>query len=119
MNVAVLCEFSGTVRDAFIKRGHNAISCDLLPSESDGPHLIGDCRDYKWEDYDLIIAHPPCTYLANSGVRWLGTQEGRWQLMLEAVEFFNWCLNLATEDNFVVIENPIMHGHAKERLLKP
>ena len=63
MKILVACEYSGTVRDAFIKRGHDAISCDLLPTDSPGPHIQGDCFDLDWTEYDLVIAHPPCTYL--------------------------------------------------------
>ena len=70
MKVAVLCEFSGVVRDAFIRHGHDAISCDLLPTEVSGPHIQGDCLAHDWSGYDLIIAHPPCTHLAVSGARW-------------------------------------------------
>lgn len=72
MRMLVACEFSGTVRDAFTARGWDAWSCDLLPSETPGQHIQGDAlaalRSRSW---DLVIAHPPCTYLANSGVRWL------------------------------------------------
>lgn len=68
--VAVLCEFSGVVRDAFIRHGHDAISCDLLPTEVPGPHIQGDCLAQDWSGYDLIVAHPPCTHLAVSGARW-------------------------------------------------
>lgn len=116
MKVVVLCEFSGTVRDAFLERGHDAISCDLLPTEVDGPHIVGDCTQMDWSNYDLIIAHPPCTYLTNSGVRWLHSQEGRWELMLKGVAFFNWCLSLPCDR--IVVENPIMHGYAKQRILR-
>ena len=77
MRVLVACEFSGVVRDAFRARGHDAWSCDLLPTERDGPHLIGDVRDFLWADtprgamrWDLMVAHPPCTHLAVSGARW-------------------------------------------------
>lgn len=70
MRVAVLCEFSGTVRDAFIANGHTAISCDLLPTEKPGPHIQGDCLARDWSGYDLVICHPPCTHLAVSGARW-------------------------------------------------
>lgn len=77
MRVLVACEFSGVVRDAFLDRGHNAWSCDLLPSEVPGPHIIGNVLDYLWADtargamrWDLMIAHPPCTHLAVSGARW-------------------------------------------------
>lgn len=70
MRVAVLCEFSGVVRDAFLRLGHDAISCDLLPTDAPGPHVQGDCLEYDWSEYDLAICHPPCTYLAVSGARW-------------------------------------------------
>lgn len=66
MRVAVLCEFSGTVRDAFIRAGHDAISCDLLPTQVPGPHYQGDCLNILEDGWDLIIAHPDCTYLTNS-----------------------------------------------------
>lgn len=72
MKVLVACEFSGRVRDAFIKRGHDAISCDILETESPGPHYVGDVRDILDREWDLIVSHPPCTYLAQSGVHWLG-----------------------------------------------
>jgi hypothetical protein len=70
MKVAVLCEFSGTVRDAFLREGHEALSCDLLPTEVPGPHVQGDCLEYDWSGFDLVVCHPPCTYLASSGARW-------------------------------------------------
>ena len=67
MKVLVACEFSGIVRDAFIEAGHDAVSCDLLPSESDkGPHIQGDVRPLLRESWDLVIAHPPCAYLTNA-----------------------------------------------------
>ena len=71
MKVLVACEYSGTVRDAFIARGHDAISCDLLPSDRPGPHYQGDVFDIigNGYGYDLMIAHPPCTHLAVSGAR--------------------------------------------------
>ena len=71
MKVLVACEFSGIVRDAFIAAGHDAISCDLLPTESPGPHIQGDVRGVLDRGWDLLIAHPHCTYLANSGVHHL------------------------------------------------
>lgn len=70
MKVLVACEFSGIVRDAFIAKGHDAISCDLLPTEKPGPHYQGDVMDIIYDGYDLMIAHPPCTHLAVSGARW-------------------------------------------------
>lgn len=81
MNVAVLFEHSGTVRDAFIRAGHDAISCDLLPTESPGPHIQVDVFDERWRvrwpGYDLIIAHPPCTAMAVSGNRWYAGTHAR------------------------------------------
>ena len=70
MRILVACEFSGTVRDAFIKRGHYAVSCDLLPSDNGGPHFQGDVLDILGWGWDLMVAHPPCTHLAVSGARW-------------------------------------------------
>ena len=67
LRVLVACEFSGTVRDAFIKRGHYAVSCDLLPSDNGGPHFQGDVLDILGWGWDLMVAHPPCTHLAVSG----------------------------------------------------
>ena len=70
MRVLVACEFSGIVRDAFIKRGHYAMSCDLLASEKEGPHYMGDIMNIIYDNWDLMIAFPPCTHLAVSGARW-------------------------------------------------
>lgn len=116
MKVLVACEFSGRVRDAFIKRGHDAISCDILETESPGPHYVGDVRDLLSQDWDLIIAFPPCTYLAQSGVQWLKKVDGRWDQMIKAVEFFNLFLDHSCQR--ICIENPVMHGYARERLSK-
>jgi hypothetical protein len=117
MKVLVACEFSGIVRDAFIARGHDAVSCDLLPSERPGPHIIGDALEaIETVRPALLIAHPPCTFLANSSVRWLYGGKGkvvdldRWNKMTDAALFF-WQL-LAAPVPKVAVENPIMHGHA-------
>ena len=114
MNVLIGCEFSGTVRDAFLEYGHNAYSCDLLPSESSrGPHIQGDVRlALRKRSWDLFIGHPSCTYLCNSGVCHLHTQPGRWDLMREGALFFLELLN--AEVPRVAIENPIMHKYAVE-----
>ena len=112
MRVLVACEYSGIVRDAFLAEGHDAISCDLLPTESPGPHIQGDVRPLLKEPWDLVIAHPPCTYLCNSGVRWLYEKDGRWDAMNEACDFFLNFLLL----NRVAVENPVMHGHALRRI---
>jgi len=121
--VLVACEFSGVVRDAFINRGHDAISCDLMPTIVTGPHYEGDVMDIIDEPWDLMIAHPPCTYLAQSGVRWLRKANGtidlkRWEAMEKAAEFF---LTLYNSDiPRICIENPIMHGFAKDAIkIKP
>lgn len=74
MKIGVLCEFSGTVRDAFLRRGHDAVSCDLLPTEIPGPHIQGDVLAVDWSDFDLLICHPPCTHLAVSGAAWFANK---------------------------------------------
>jgi len=112
MRVLVACEYSGRVRDAFIANGHDAISCDLLPTEQPGPHHQGDIFDIIDQDWDLMVAHPPCTYLTNSGVRWLYEKEGRWEQMREAAKFFSELLNAGIPR--VAVENPVMHGYARE-----
>jgi len=110
MRVLVACEYSGTVRDAFIRRGHDAMSCDLLPTDAPGPHYVGDVRDVLAEGWDLMVAHPPCTYLTLSGVRWLHEDPERWDRMREAVEFFG--LLWEAPIPRVAIENPLPHRHA-------
>lgn len=84
MRVLVACEFSGIVRDAFRVRGHEAVSCDLLPSERAGPHIQGDVRDHLRDGWDLMVAHPPCQYLASSGARWW---KGKQKEQEDAIEF--------------------------------
>ena len=70
LRVLIACEYSGTVRNAFRKLGHEAVSCDLLPTESPGPHYQGSVLDIMGDGWDLMIAHPPCTYLCSSGLHW-------------------------------------------------
>lgn len=108
--VLIACEYSGVVRDAFRRRGHDAISCDLLPTDAPGPHHEGDALELLDDDWDLIIAHPPCTYLCNSGVRWLSTDVTRWPKMIDGAVFFRALLEAPAPR--VAVENPIMHGHA-------
>ena len=110
MKVGILGEFSGTVRDAFIARGHDAISCDLLDTDKPGPHIKGDCLQQDWSLFDLLICHPPCTRLCNSGVRWLNERD-LWQDMREAAMFFKACLALGPRCG---CENPVMHRYAIE-----
>ena len=117
MRVLVACEFSGIVRDAFTARGHSAMSCDVLPTESDPiNHWQGDVLDVLGWGWDLMIAHPPCTYLANSGVRWLykdgEPDEDRWLRMADGAEFFRALLNAPIPR--IAVENPIMHKYARE-----
>ena len=128
MRVLVACEFSGAVRDAFIRRGHDAISCDLLPSRSaytGHAHIQGDVLDVlrrprKYGKWDLMIAHPPCTYLCNSGVRWLyvkGTTARvvqRWADMEAGAAFFRALYDAKVPR--VAVENPVMHRYAKEHV---
>lgn len=104
MKVLVACEFSGTVRDAFIRRGHEAISCDLLPTESDGPHYEGDVFDIIDDGFDLMIAHPPCTHLAVSGARHFKAKRES-GVQQEAVDFFMRLANAKIP--MIAIENPV------------
>ena len=112
MKVLVACEFSGIVRDAFIERGHDAISCDLLPTERPGPHIQGDVRELLREPWDLVIAHPPCTYLARIGQQWLKKHPARYAQLKDAAAFFLECLNANAPR--VAVENPIPAPQAKE-----
>lgn len=113
MRVLVACEYSGRVRDAFLMKGHDAMSCDLLPTDVPGPHYQGDVKDLLKEKWDLLIGHPPCTYLTNSGVRWLnrGKNAARMQEMRDGAEFFKvlWTADIPR----ICIENPIPHKYAK------
>jgi hypothetical protein len=121
MKVLVACEFSGRVRDAFLKRGHDAWSCDLLPTEVPGPHIQDDVlKVIDSRPWDLLVAHPPCTFLANSGAKHLyiggrrenGRDEERWENMIRAVVLFRKLLFCKVPKKCV--ENPIMHGAAAE-----
>ena len=112
MKVAVLCEFSGTVRDAFIRHGHDAISCDILPTEAPGPHIQADLRTVDWSGYDLVVAHPPCTHLAVSGARWW---PAKLKEQVEALEFVQWILDLPVPR--IAVENPI--GKINTAIRKP
>jgi len=125
MNILVACEFSGTVRDAFIARGHDAISCDLLPTESPGPHYQGDVMDILDQQFDLIIAHPPCTALAVSGNGTYGEGQAKYNDRLKAVE---WTVNLwnrcKDSAHAVCFENPVgvlprLGGMPKPQFIQP
>jgi hypothetical protein len=104
LRVLVACEFSGIVRDAFAARGHDAWSCDLLPSERSGNHIQGNVLDVVGGgNWDLMIAHPPCTYISYAGTaHW--NRPGRWQQRLESLEFFGRLWDAPVEK--ICIENP-------------
>jgi len=114
MRVLVACEYSGRVRDAFIAAGHDAMSCDILPTDVDGPHYQGDVFDLDLTQFDMMIAHPPCTYLTNAGVTWLHKDPTRWDKLDDGAAFFKALLDAPISR--ICIENPIMHKYAKERI---
>lgn len=118
MKVLVACEFSGIVREAFAKRGHDAWSCDLLESEKPGKHIQGDVLEILDRGWDLMIAHPPCTYLCRQGARWFGHPKhpNRGHLRLEAVIFFK-SLYYAKGIDRIAIENPV--GYMNSHWSKP
>jgi len=106
MKVLIGCEFSGTVRDCFLAMGHDAISCDLLPTEARGPHIQDDVVTILYEhEWDLAIVHPPCTYLASSGLHWNGRIEGRAAKTEEALKFITKIWNAPVPR--MCIENPV------------
>ncbi len=118
MRVLVACEYSGIVRNAFLDRGHDAWSCDLLPAEDNSNrHIQGDARNILNDGWDLLVAHPPCTRLCNSGVRWLSkappgmTLDQIWNDLREGADLFStfWQAPITR----IAIENPVMHKHAK------
>lgn len=104
MRVLVACEFSGTVRDAFAAAGHQAWSCDLLPPETAGNHYQGDVRDILYDDWDMLIAHPPCTYLCSSGLHWNKRRPGRAAQTEEALAFVRLLLDAPIKR--IALENP-------------
>ena len=111
MKVLIACEFSGKVRNAFSKLGHDVFSCDLLPADDNSPkHYQGNVFDILDDSWDLLIAHPPCTYLCNSGVSWLHRDISRWPKMHDGAMFFKRLLT--TKIKKIAIENPIMHKYA-------
>jgi site-specific DNA-cytosine methylase len=102
MKVLVACEYSATVREAFAAKGHEAVSCDLLPTEIPGPHYEGNVLDILYDKWDLMIAHPPCTHLAVSGARWFKDKQVEQK---EALAFVRELLNAPIER--IALENPI------------
>lgn len=122
MRILVACEESGTVRDAWLRHGHDAWSCDLLPTRSPGPHYQRDVREVLDMGWDLMIAHPECTRLTNAGVRWLHvpppgrTASAMWQDLFEAAAFYRMLRDAPIPRK--CIENPVMHKYARD-LIQP
>ena len=112
MKILVACEFSGTVRDAFLSLGHDALSCDLLDSELPGPHYKGDVRDLLDYPWDIMIAHPPCTHLAVSGARWFKYKQKE---QAEALGFVKTLLDAPISR--IALENPV--SIISSRIRKP
>ena len=112
MRVLVACEFSGTVRDAFRALGHDAVSCDLLPTEKPGPHYQGDVRDVLGDGWDLAVCHPPCTHLAVSGARWFKDKQKE---QAGALAFVLLLMNAPIER--IALENPV--SIISSRIRKP
>lgn len=102
MRVLIACEFSGIVRDAFRSMGHDAVSCDLLPTEQPGPHIEGDVLKWLGAGWELMIAHPPCTHLAVSGARWFAGKQAEQE---EALEFVR--ILLSAPIPRIAVENPV------------
>jgi hypothetical protein len=115
MKILIACEYSGTVRDAFIRLGHDAMSCDLLPTDAPGPHYQGDVRDILNDGWDLMIAHPPCTYLCSSGLHWNKRRPERAAQTKEALQFVQLLLDANIPK--IALENPI--GCISTRIRKP
>lgn len=118
MRVLVGCEVTQRVAGALREHGHEAYSCDVLPTEGNRAwHIQGDVLCYLKDGWDMMIAFPPCTYLCNSGVRWLHERPERWGLLQDAISFFNTLLTAPIPK--VAVENPIQHKYAREKIRKP
>jgi hypothetical protein len=105
MRILVACEYSGRVRDAFLARGHDAMSCDLLPTDVPGPHYQGDVFDIINDGWDLMVAHPPCTYLCSSGLHWNKRDPARAKMTEQALDFVRRLLDAPIPR--IALENPI------------
>ena len=115
MKILIACEYSGRVRDAFIARGHDAMSCDLLPTDALGPHYQGDVFDVINDGWDLMVAHPPCTYLSVSGMHWTTRGLRDPQLTEDALAFVQRLMDAPVER--IAVENPI--SVISSRIRKP
>ena len=105
MKILIACEYSGIVRDAFIAKGHDAMSCDLIPTEAPGPHYQGNVFDVLYDDWDMMVCHPPCQYIASSGLSWNKRRPERIPLMEEALVFVSdlWKSGIPK----ICLENPV------------
>jgi hypothetical protein len=115
MKILIACEYSGRVRDAFRALGHDAMSCDILPTDAPGPHYQGDVRDILNDGWDMMIAHPPCTYLSVSGMHWTTRGLRDKQLTEDALDFVRLLMDAPIER--ITIENPI--SVISSRIRKP
>lgn len=115
MKIIIAGEFSGAIRDQFKNLGHDAWSCDLLPTEKPGNHIQDDVLKHLDKGWDMMIGHPPCTFLCNSGVTWLHSVDERWAELEKAAEFFLKLWNAPIPK--ICLENPVMHNYAY-RLIK-
>ncbi len=115
MRVLIACEFSGRVRDAFARRGHDAWSCDILPTETPGNHIQGDVLEFLGDGWDLMIAHPECTYLANAGLHYLQSRPDRLGKLDRAFDFVLQLWNAPIKG--ICIENPV--GWLNTNWMKP
>lgn len=120
MRILIACEYSGTVRDAFIARGHDAWSCDILPTQRLGPHIINDVRNVLDWEWDMMIAFPPCTYLSRAGARYWKIPERQAKAEL-ALDFFR--LLLEAPIDRIAVENPIgmtwKHIRTPDQIIQP
>ena len=118
LRVLVACEYSGRVRDAFIRAGHDALSCDLLPTEIPGPHYQGDVTDLLGDGWDLLVAHPPCTHLAVSGARWFKDKQAE---QVAALDFVRLLLDAPIPR--IALENPVSvissHIRKPDQIIQP
>lgn len=115
MKILIACEFSGVVRDAFAKKGHDVISCDLLPTEKEGNHYRGDVMDIIDDGFDMMIAFPPCTYLCIAGLHYSKKDSVRMKKTIEAYNFFMLLYNASIKK--ICIENPV--GYISTAFRKP
>jgi hypothetical protein len=121
MKILVACEYSGAVRDAFIAQGHDATSCDLLPTDAPGPHYQGSVIDILGDGWDLMVAHPPCTYLSVSGMHWTTRGLRDPQLTQDALAFVQTLMNAPIKR--IAIENPVSvissHIRKPDQIVQP